>query len=294
MRTLLDETCSLAEQLRLQKDRLVQAEKLAALGQIAAGIAHEINNPLAFVRSNCTRLTEYLTGLSEVVASAVDLVGLPEEAPPSRLRAAIDRLRTRIAEADADFAVQDACQLLGENSEGFARIGTIVDGMRGYERQDAERPVRTSIPDVIEGALLLTRNRVNTSCDIVLDVEDGLPEVAWYPRQIEQMLSNLIANAGRATLDQGTITISAHRHDSDRVRLTIRDDGTGIAPEIRNRLFDPFFTTRDVGQGMGLGLHIVHSIVERHGGEIQVDSRPGAGTSFLILLPIELGAESTR
>ncbi|MGD9547622.1 MAG: nitrogen regulation protein NR(II) [Candidatus Krumholzibacteriia bacterium] len=284
----LDESQALTEQLAHHKDMLVQAEKLAALGQLAAGIAHEINNPLAYILSNFASLQGYLDSLGAVVAETRLLAEGRDGLPVPTAEAVREVLLDILRKEDAEFAIQDSLQLVGENIEGAERIRTIVNGLKGFVRSEDTGPAPTTLRDMIDLALLLARNDLNPQCKIVVDLPEDLPPIVCHPRQIEQVLINLLVNAVDATPGEGTITISGEAEGEDRVKLSVRDDGVGIPQENLKRIFDPFFTTKKVNQGTGLGLHLAYSIVDRHGGTIQVSSLVGAGTTFTILLPVQM------
>lgn len=288
LQQLFAETRALADQLELQKNMLVQSEKLASLGQLAAGVAHEINNPLAYVSSNFDSLKEYLAALSGVLKSSSVVAGLPADAPAAVMREAVDDLRTTISETDAEFAAEDAGQLLVENSEGVERIRTIVNGLKGFIGSGDSGPGTVSVRQMVESVLTLTQNQWRGRCEVELELDDDLANISCLPGQIEQVLVNLVVNACHAIEDAGTIRIVAGAAGDDAVQIAVSDDGVGIPGEQIDRIFDPFFTTREVGKGAGLGLHIAHAIIDRHGGEIRVDSRAGFGSTFTIVLPCRI------
>lgn len=289
MQDLLAETRAQADLLALQRDMLVQTEKLASLGRLAAGIAHEINNPLAFVESNFSSLTRYLSGLSQVVASAVTVAAMAEQAPDGPPRAVIEELRRTIDEADAEYAAKDMLQLVAENLDGVDRIRTIVKDLEVFLRSDDMRPETVSIAELIDSALALTQTSWGPHCRVEIDLDEAQPpELACFPGRIEQVLVNLIVNAAHAIEKEGVIRITAESLADRSVRIVVSDDGVGIPEENLTRIFDPFFTTMDVGGGTGLGLHVAYCIVERHGGEISADSRPGEGSTFTLVLPARI------
>lgn len=288
MQRLLAATQSLAEQLARQKDILVQAEKLASLGRLAAGIAHEINNPLAFVQSNFTALSAYVADLAAVAGSAQALVDLPVPIAPVALESAIASLRCACEEADAAYAAEDARQLLADNAGGVARIRAIVNDMKVFMKRVDADPSRVSIRGLIESAVAATSHEWESRGEVILDLADDLPEVTWFPEQIDQAIKHLVVNAAYALEGQGRITITARVAASETVRIIVSDNGVGIPEADLSRIFDPFYTTRSVGEGIGLGLYLVHSFVERHGGNVAVASRVGAGTGFTLTLPLRV------
>jgi signal transduction histidine kinase len=242
------------EKLRRAQDNLVRSEKLASMGRLVAGIAHEINNPVNAVINS-------LGPLEEIVKR---IAAGETEAPAAQAR--------------------EAEEILTVVQRGASRTKAIVQALHGYARGDDSTERRVDLARSVDETLGLLQHRlrhVKVNKNIAPDVR-----IMGFPGQIDQVLMNLFTNAAQAIGDKGgTITIAARNQDAD-VLLTVADDGPGIPPEILPRIFDPFFTTKDVGEGSGLGLSIVHGIVERHGGRIEVDSHPGQGTTFSISFPL--------
>jgi two-component system, NtrC family, sensor kinase len=256
---LLAETKSLADKLSQQQDVLVQAEKLASIGRLAAGVAHEINNPLAFILGNLDSLRQFMDGLDEVTD-----------------------------QARVDFALSDAQAMLADLVDGVGRIRTIVSHLQVFTDLDDAGCADVAISDLVDAAVAASQGARGPDCQVIVDVEEGLPLVHWFRRTMERTLANLLTNAAQAIEGHGTVRISARSVGAERVVLVVSDNGVGIPAENLRRVFDPFFTTRDVGAGTGLGLHVAHASVERHGGKIAVESRVGAGTSFTIMLPVRV------
>jgi signal transduction histidine kinase len=246
------------EKLRRAQDDLVRSEKLASMGRLVAGIAHEINNPVNAVINTLAPLEE---------AIGVLAAGSIAEGAPA--------------------AASDAQQMLAVVKRGAARSKAIVQALHNYSRGDDQRVHEVVLARSLDDTLDLLRHRLR-NVRVEKHVEPGL-RIAGYPGQIDQVFMNLITNAAQAIGDRergGTIHIAAAARDRD-VEITISDDGPGIPPEVIPRIFDPFFTTKDVGEGSGLGLSIVHGIVDRHGGRIEVRSRLGEGTTFRIVLRVD-------
>ncbi|NCQ33726.1 PAS domain S-box protein [bacterium] len=260
----------------------INQEKLASLGQLAAGVAHEINNPLAFILSNFVSLTEYMDDLACFVAEAKSLIELPHDSDPEDVNAAVASLRNLYKTRDIGFAAEDAPKLVFENIEGVERIRNIVANLKGFARPDEKRPTPSSVRKMIEVAMTVAHNELKYRCEVVVELDDDLPPLCCFRQQIEQVLMNLMVNASHAMKKSGTIRIGAAVEGDREMRITIEDDGSGIAPENFSRIFDPFFTTKEIGRGTGLGLHIVRSIIESHGGRVAVESRVGSGTTFTI------------
>lgn len=259
---------------RQMERRLMGAEKMASLGVLAAGVAHEINNPLAVVKSNTRNAREYFNDLLEVVNAW-------REAGADGAGAA----RARKAESDVDleFILEDAPKLLDESVGGIDRVERIVSGLKSFAHPDTQKAVRSDLRELVDNAAMLTRGKWKYSCDLDTDFED-LP-LAWcLPTQLEQVFMNLIVNAAQAMESWGTLRVVG-RVDGEGVRLQFSDSGKGIPPEVRDRIFEPFFTTKDIGEGTGLGLAIAYNIIENHGGTIRLESEVGVGTTFDIWLP---------
>jgi signal transduction histidine kinase len=242
-------------ELRDTQAQLVQAEKMKSLGQLVAGVAHELNNPIGFVHANLQLLDEYITKLID-----------PERTGDAeKNRAAIDKLLVR-------------------SREGTERVKKIVQDLRIFSRMDHAELQDANLHEDLERTLALMEPRFKNTIALERDFGD-LPLVRCYPGQLNQVFLNLLMNACDAIEGEGTIRIRT-RPIADGVRLEFKDDGPGIPDEVRGRIFDPFFTTKPVGVGTGLGLSLSHGIIERHGGRISVESAPGEGTTFVIELPL--------
>jgi two-component system NtrC family sensor kinase len=268
----------LIRKLEEAHNQLLQSEKLASIGQLAAGVAHEINNPIGFVNSNLGTLNNYVAQLlalvDEYAAAEVDL------SPTARQRIALARQA-----ADIDFLRQDIQALIAESIDGAARVRRIVQDLRDFSRPGDSEWQEADIHGGLESTLNVVWNEIKFKADIVRDYGE-LPLVECLPSQLNQVFLNLLVNAAQAIPDHGTINLRSCR-DGDWVRIAIRDNGTGVPPEIRARIFDPFFTTKPIGKGTGLGLSVAYGIVEKHGGRIEVDSEPGQGATFTVCLPIK-------
>ena len=284
----LAESEELSRRLALQQEILVQSEKLASLGQLAAGIAHEINNPLSFMLSNLTCLRGYLDDLKEVGASVKRLVDIPDNAPGDETFTAVANLKSLVLAKDAEFLAGDIHQLVKDNIDGGERIREIVKNLMGFVRRDDGNPRPAQVAEMVESALVVTHNEWKNRCQIICAIEENLPPIQCCRQQMEQVLMNLLVNASHAMDSGGTIHISAAAKGPDSLEIKVEDEGSGIPPENLHQIFDPFFTTKEVGKGTGLGLHIVHSIVQRHGGKIAVESKVGSGTTFSLTLPLDL------
>jgi len=256
------------------QDQIIHSERLASIGQIAAGVAHEINNPVAFVLSNLYTLEAYLSGLFKLLEQPVEARG-----------ASTPRSDLVQAGLDYDFLRKDGFALLGESREGLLRVKRIVEDLKDFSRGGTDETWETiDLHKVLESTLNMIRNEVKYKARIETRYSD-LPQVECLPSRINQVFLNLLVNASQAIDANGTITISSGV-DGREVWFRFEDNGCGIPKEHLSRIFEPFFTTKPVGQGTGLGLSVSYSIVRKHGGQIEVDSATGQGTQFTVRLPM--------
>jgi len=270
------------------QNQVIQSEKLASIGQMAAGVAHEINNPLAFALSNLGSLEAYLANLFALLDAYVE-ADAAIDAPGNAALAAARKLRAGV---DVAFLRSDTADLVAESREGLLRVKRIVQDLRDFSRGGAEE-VRQAldIHDALDRTLNIVRNELKYKANIVREY-GALPEIECVPSRLNQVFLNLLVNAGQSIDGVGTITISTGV-DGDEAWIAVADTGCGIPPENLNRIFDPFFTTKPVGQGTGLGLSVSHSIVRKHGGRLDVESEVGRGTRFTIRLPLASASAPT-
>ena len=260
--------------------QLLQSEKMASIGQLAAGVAHEINNPIGFVGSNLRTLKDYIAALLELVS--VYEQGDSLMADDTALAQRIRELRRAV---DIDFLREDAPALINESIEGTERVQRIVQDLRDFSRLENPDWQGADLHAGLEATLNIVSNDVRFKADIVRELGD-IPAVECLPFQINQVFLNILLNAAQSITGRGTITLRSGRV-TDEVWISITDTGQGIPPERMARIFDPFYTTKPVGQGTGLGLSVSYGIVKKHGGRIDVQSQTGAGTTFTIRLPIK-------
>jgi two-component system, NtrC family, sensor kinase len=269
---------TLAE-LRRTQAMLIHSEKMNALGQMVAGVAHEINNPVSFVNSNLHSLSRTI----EDVFSAYDhleALALSGAVDP----AAVKAIR---AEADLDYLRDDTADLLQASLDGLKRLREIVEALRTFSRLDEADLKIASLKDNIESTLLIARLELLGRVKVILDL-DNLPDIRCYPAELNQVFLNLIMNAAQAIEGKGLLTISG-RDEGSQIVLRFTDTGKGMSPEVIAHIFEPFYTTKPVGKGTGLGLAIAYKIIaDRHKGSITVESTPGAGSTFILTLPKDL------
>ena len=270
----------LIARLEEAQNQLLQSEKLASIGQLAAGIAHEINNPIGFVNSNLSTLSRYTHDLLRLVA-AYEADEPAADGTPRDNRAEIRAIRDDI---DLEFLRDDLPALIAESAEGATRVRQIVQDLRDFSRTGSTTFEPADLHAGIESTLNVATNELKYKADVVRDY-GTLPLVECVAAQINQVFLNLLVNAAQAMTSRGTITIRSGR-SGDQVWVSIADDGPGIPDDVLPRIFDPFFTTKPVGRGTGLGLSLSYGIVQRHGGRIEVVSQTGKGATFTMFLPL--------
>ena len=280
-----ERTAELSEALevvQLTKGALVQQEKMASLGRLAAGIAHEINNPTGYILSNMATLGEYFDYLSKVSRAAVNLQSALE-ADPLAITQAVRLLQEVRSQDDLDYILKDTTQLLSDSNKGATRIRDIVQGLRSFAHVENAEPVMSDLNEIVQESLKIVNNKLKYHC--TLDVQLGaLRPILAQSGRLEQVVINLLTNAADAIPTKGTIQVKTWAEPGS-VCLSVTDDGQGMPPELVKRVFEPFFTTKDVGKGTGLGLSISMGIIEDHHGTINLSSAVGRGTTFTVKLP---------
>jgi signal transduction histidine kinase len=265
---------------------LQQSEKMAAIGQLVASVAHEINNPIGFVHSNLGSLDGYVDDLLRVI-DAYDRAADQSRAAPQRLEE-VAALRRRL---DVDFLRDDVRALLAETREGIGRVRRIVQDLKDLSRPGGDDEWQwADLRRGLEATLNIVGCQIRYDVQIVRDYAE-LPEIECLPAQLNQVFLNLLVNAAQAIEKQGSITVRTAA-DATSVRIEIADNGCGIPPERLPRLFEPFYTTKPAGRGTGLGLALSRDIVHKHGGRIEVESAVGQGTTFRVILPCQRAAQA--
>ncbi len=271
------------ERLEEAQSQLLQSEKMASIGQLAAGVAHEINNPVGFVSSNLGSLRRYVEPLLALV-SLYGRLDLSSQAPEFK-----QQIRQLQEQADLEFIHEDLPQLLKESDEGLGRVKKIVQDLKDFSRVDQSDWQEADLNLGLESTLNVVRHEVKYKAEVHKDFGE-LPLVRCLAGQLNQVFMNLIVNAAHAINQRGEIRLRT-RQEGAWVCVEVSDNGCGMSPEVQRRIFDPFFTTKPVGQGTGLGLSLSFSIIKKHGGRIELESAPGQGSCFKIWLPIQ-GPES--
>jgi hemerythrin-like metal-binding protein len=258
----------LLQKVEEAQNQLLQSEKMASIGQLAAGVAHEINNPVGFVNSNLTTLNTY-------VGQLLKLIDAHESGTVT------DALRH---EADLDFLRQDITDLVKESQEGLDRVKKIVSNLKDFSHVDEAEWQEADINAGLESTLNVVWNEIKYKATVVREF-GSLPPVRCIPAQINQVVMNLLVNAAQAIEQQGTITLRSGL-EGEWAWIEVEDTGKGMTPAVTKRIFEPFFTTKPVGKGTGLGLSLSYDIIAKHGGSFTVRSEPGKGSSFRIVLPV--------
>jgi signal transduction histidine kinase len=257
----------------------IHSDRLATLGQLAAGVAHEINNPLAYLRSNLDTLDEYVADLLELL----DLYrrmqsALPPEHPGRR---EAERARERIG---LEAMTRDLGDILAESREGMNLVTEIVSALRDFARESDEAPTLTDVNVLLERALRLAHNELKYHVGVRRELSE-LPLIPARPGRLTQVFLNLVVNAAQAIRDRGTLTVRSWVAD-ECLHVELEDDGCGLPEGDEGRIFEPFFTTKPAGQGTGLGLSVVWEIVAEHRGSVTARPRPGGGACFRVSLPL--------
>lgn len=274
------------EKLKDQKAQMLHQEKLASIGQLAAGVAHEINNPAAFVKSNMGAIKRYVKAIKKAFADNEKLI----ETLPDNVRDSAVAQWGELKEGfDLDYILDDFIDIVEDTFDGVDRIEDIVKSLKNFARPDQGSAVRFNINTCIENTLKVAWGQIKYKAALEKNLED-IPDVLGQPGSMGQVFLNLLVNASQAIEENGCIILTSRREGSYAV-VTIKDDGCGISQENIHRIFDPFFSTKKQGEGTGLGLSISHGIVRNNGGTLNVESEVGVGTQFTLRMPLADDAE---
>jgi len=282
-----------AAERKLLEGQLVQAQKLESIGQLAAGIAHEVNTPIQYIGDNCLFLKTSFADFTSLLEQHVELLNLAKATGLNR--ELVTRLETTQAAMDVEFLVQEIPKAIDQTLEGVERVSQIVIAMKEFSHPGSGEKALADLNHAIVNTLFICHNEVKHFASIVTDLDHSLPPVCCLIGEMNQVVLNLVVNAAHAMEgkrvdgEKGTIRIST-RLDGAFVEIRVQDDGTGIPEAIRNKIFDPFFTTKEVGKGTGQGLAIVrNTVVKKHGGTLTFETAENVGTTFIVRIPIQAG-----
>jgi signal transduction histidine kinase len=260
---------------------------MSSIGQLAAGVAHEINNPVGFINSNLTTLNEYLADMKRLFGMYAPLDRVMKDQryeEAGQIHQDIEKFKQEIG---IEFIVEDLTKILDESKEGVERVTSIVKSLKDFSHVDTgDKRVEFDLNEGLESTLRIVWNELKYKAEVIREYGE-IPKVSGLPQQINQVFMNLLVNAAQAIHDKGKIKIRTYKGNG-WVNVEISDTGTGMSDEVKRRVFEPFFTTKPVGKGTGLGLSIVYGIMEKHHGKIEVESEVGKGTKFTVRLPLEM------
>lgn len=276
-RTLKDQEVT-QKMLHEAQVQLFQQEKMASIGQLAAGVAHEINNPIGFIMSNLGTLGKYLERLRGFIAAQDEIISEQEREEASQ------RLAQTKKNLKIEYIMGDIDNLITESVDGAERVKKIVQDLKSFSRIDGTEVKVVNLHDCLDSTINIVWNELKYKATLKKEYGD-VPPLKCNPQQLNQVFMNLLVNAGHAIESQGEITVQTWREGKNAF-IAISDTGCGIHDEVKTRIFEPFFTTKEVGKGTGLGLSISYDIVKNHGGEITVESKQGKGTTFTVQIPV--------
>jgi two-component system NtrC family sensor kinase len=282
LRSVTEELQRAYDELQATHLKVFQQEKLASIGQLAAGVAHEINNPMGFISSNLGTLGKYVDRMGEYIAI---LSAAMADCTKEVDRAGMDEHRKRLK---IDYLFEDCPQLIAESQEGAQRVRKIVQDLKSFSRVDEVDQKHADINECIDSTINIAWNEIKYVATLTKEYGD-LPPVLCYPQQLNQVFMNLLVNAAHAIEGQGEIRVRTWQ-ENDTIYASVSDSGCGISEENQKHIFEPFFTTKQVGKGTGLGLSISYDIIKKHHGEILVESQVGKGTTFTVILPVNAAA----
>jgi hypothetical protein len=271
--------------LKAAQESLVRSEKMASLGQLTAGIAHEINNPINFVSSNIKPLKTDFGELKELLDAYMQL-----NSTDTAISKKVEETHLKGKQLDAPYLLQEIENLLNGIEIGASRTKEIVAGLKSFSRLNEDTLKRADVHAGINNTLLLLGYKLKINIEIVKEFGEDIPEIECYPGQLNQVYMNLLDNAISAIAEKGKIKISTRqlkKGDESMVEINIEDNGSGMPAAVQKHIFEPFFTTKEVGKGSGLGLSITYGIIQQHNGTINVKSKVGKGTTFEIKLPVD-------
>lgn len=276
------------KQLKKAHNQLIQNEKMASIGQLAAGVAHELNNPIGFIKSNISSLGEYFEDLIALIKTYDEQIGKLSSVKEENIKTCVGEIEAFKEKIDYNFISGDVQDTILETTDGADRVSKIVADLKEFSHVDrAEDKILFDVNHCLDSTLNIVWNELKYKAKVIKEYGD-IPEVACYPHQLNQVFMNLFVNASHAIGNKGEIKIKTFSENGS-LFITISDTGKGMPPDVANRIFEPFYTTKPVGKGTGLGLSVSYGIIETHGGEIRVESEEGKGTTFTVRLPVATG-----
>ncbi len=277
------------------QSQVMHTTKLASLGQMVAGVTHEINTPLGFLRSNASVVTELLDEHQSLIGKVNEVLGKfanANFADPKTQAAFLPAIQKMRAALGNDERLRESRELLNDALEGVDQISKLVKNLKGFARVDRDGQELWNVNEGIDSALTIAQHQLRDRVEVI-KVLGAVPLVRVMPSQINQVFLNLITNAAQAIEDRGTLTVTSRRN-GEVVEVEFKDTGSGIPGDVLPKIFDPFFTTKPVGEGTGLGLSIVHKILTSYGGNITVTSAKGHGATFVVSLPVDFASLKTH
>ncbi len=277
------------QDLRSTQEQLIQSEKLASIGQLTAGIAHELNNPINYVSSSAVSLKRDFIDVKEILSLIVNLDPKSESLSDS-----IEAVKIKLLELDIAFTVTEIDELLEGVEDGAQRTAEIVRGLRIFSRMDGIQEIKANINELLSSTLIILRSNLKLVVDVDVDLSDNLPKINCQPGKLNQVFMNIITNAAHATIEtnlkrsERSVKVSTRVvtvDNAEMIQVEISDNGIGMSKQTQSQIFIPFFTTKDVGKGTGLGLSIVQGILEDHNAKVEISSVMGEGTVFILSFP---------
>ncbi|MCW9023827.1 MAG: ATP-binding protein [Gammaproteobacteria bacterium] len=268
-------------------EQLLQSEKLASIGQLAAGVAHEINNPVGYVFSNLATLQTYVSDICQLLEAYENLESMIESGGDK-----LEQLLKLKQELDLGYLKRDMQELVSESREGIARVKGIVQDLKDFSHVDEAEWQWANIHRGLDSTLNIVNNEIKYKAEVIKEYGE-LPDIECLASQVNQVFMNLLVNAAHAIEERGVITVRTGKQD-EQIWIEISDTGKGIEPENMKKIFDPFFTTKEVGKGTGLGLSLSYGIINKHHGNIDVQSEAGKGTTFKVWLPVSQSSEEAK
>jgi signal transduction histidine kinase len=270
--------------LKEAQNQLLQSEKMASIGQLAAGVAHEINNPLGFIINNVEILQQYLDHYTKITRMMGNLQKGMEEENMEKARSIVKEFTQLEQEIDLNYIINDTGTLLQHTQRGLERVHKIVIDLRTFAREGSDVMEETKVENIIDSILDIVQNELKYKAELRKDY-GNTPLIKCSPQRLGQVFINFLVNSAQAIKDKGIITVKTYTQNG-YVCVDVSDTGEGIPAEDLKKVFDPFFTTKPVGQGTGLGLSVSYEIIMKHKGEIKVRSEVGQGTTFTVMLPV--------